>query len=52
MSEEFTCIIFCPACCTNQDARGEGEQEFECLNCGTQFSVVIDAKIFVQHSMF
>lgn len=48
---EFTgAIVFCPICCSNQDADGWGHQEFECDQCGTTFTVAIDPDTVATYS--
>jgi len=44
-------IIYCPVCCTNIDATEDGEQSFECNNCETKFTVVIDKEKVAVHAM-
>ena len=45
-------VIFCPVCCTNVDADEYGEQSFECLTCGTKFTVNIDPQIIATHARY
>lgn len=51
-SQPFTCIIFCPVCCTPSDAEGLGDQEFVCSNCSTSFTVEIRREVVASHSMY
>lgn len=48
---EFTgCILFCPVCCTNDDAEQWGENEMQCNNCETQYTVTVEPSVVAQHS--
>lgn len=52
MEEEFTgAIIFCPVCCSNVDADGWGSFNYECQNCGTEFSVDLKPSVVAEHAM-
>lgn len=49
--DQFTCIVFCPVCCSTIDVEGDGEKQFDCTNCETHFSVVLDREIIAGFSM-
>lgn len=52
-AQEFTgAIVYCPVCCTNADAEAYGEQAFECLNCETRWTVVLEKDKVAAHSMY
>lgn len=48
---EFLPIVYCPVCCTPQDALGFGAQEFKCTNCESDFTVFLVAEKVAAHSI-
>lgn len=44
-------IIFCPVCCSPDDAPTWGHVVMVCQACGTQYALTLDATIVAAHSI-
>lgn len=50
--EPFTgAVLYCPVCCTNDDATKWGTNEMTCNNCGTEYTVELVPETVAQHAM-
>lgn len=50
-SQPFTgAIIYCPVCCTNDDAEKWGLNQMRCVNCDTAYAVFLSQKVVAEHS--
>lgn len=51
-SQPFTgAVLYCPVCCTNDDAYQWGENKMTCNNCQTEYTVEIVPAIIAEHAM-
>lgn len=49
---ETTVILVCPCCASTVDAQARDEmQEFDCLSCGQQWQMIVDADRHAEHAL-
>jgi transcription elongation factor Elf1 len=44
-------VLFCPTCCSVEDAENWGHNKIECGNCGTRFTVELERAKVEEYSL-